>query len=121
MLLLLSFACASLSTSPCADWPSDPVEADGVLENADSCGFWLLPVGEHLYVNVGITAEESTCAATMEPYVELNADPIYSNMSNEGPKWTFDFVGMKPSGAEATGIDVSCDEGTEWAARVVVE
>ena len=120
LVLLLLAACAGDDASDCAAWPDEAVAADGVLGNADTCGYWRLGVGEHLYVNVSVTVAESPCTASMEPAIGLNADPIYTNLSNDGPKWTFDVVGLSATDGYA-GLQVECGEGTTFAARVVVE
>ena len=44
-MLLLLFACAP-SSDPC-DWPDAPSAPDGVVE--ESCGWWDVAVGDHLY------------------------------------------------------------------------
>lgn len=120
MILLLLAACAGDDPSGCEAWPDEPVTAGGVLGNADTCGYWRLAVEEHLYVNVSVTVEESPCSATMDPAIGLNADAIYTNLSNDGPKWTFDVVGLTPSEGYS-GLQIECGEGTTFAARVVVE
>lgn len=117
-MLLLALACAEPAPDACA-WPEAATAASGVLENADTCGFWSLPVDGHLYVNVGLTEPDVDCSAAMDTALALNAQPIYSNLTTDGPKWTFDVVGLAPADPWAA-FDVTCEEGTRWAARVEV-
>ena len=112
-------ACTEPAPDDCA-WPDSATDAGGVLENTDTCGFWSLEVDGHLYVNVGLTEPDGECSAAMGEEVSLNASPIYSNLTTDGPKWTFDVVGVAPT-APFASLDVPCDEGTRWAARVEVQ
>ena len=112
-------ACTEPAPDDCA-WPDSATDAGGVLENTDTCGFWSLEVDGHLYVNVGLTEPDVECSAAMGEEVSLNASPIYSNLTTDGPKWTFDVVGVAPT-APFASLDVPCDEGTRWAARVEVQ
>lgn len=95
------------------------MEVPGVLDSADSCGFWLVPVADHLYVNVAVTEAGADCSAAMGAEVALFAEPIFTDMSNEPAKWTFDVVGVSPTGDFAS-VDVTCSEGSSWAARISV-
>lgn len=117
-MLLLLLACAEPAPDACA-WPDAPVAPEGVLENADTCGYWSIAVDGHLYVNVGLVAPDQDCSAAMDEAVALNSSPIYSNLNTDGPKWTFDVLGVSATESFAS-FDVSCDEGTRWAARIAV-
>ena len=108
MLFLL--ACAS---STC-DWPATATAPDGSVE--DSCGYWAVPVGEHLYANVYLSEPESPCEAALDPALHLNSDPIYSAMSNDAAKWTYDVV--VDAAGDPLEVTVTCDDGTAWYARI---
>lgn len=120
MLLILGmFACGEPEPEPaCEEW-RPLANVDGVIDNDEDCGQWTLPIGEHLYVNVYVSEELSPCEAEHAAEIGLPYDPIYTNLETDGPKWTFDFVGNEVVSDSA--IDVSCDDGTEWHARVSVE
>ena len=122
MLLALLLACASADPdAACDDYPAEPSDPSGVLSTADTCGFWTLEVGDHLYVDVVVTEPLAECEATLGAGLELFSSPIYSAMSNDEPKWTFDVVGTAatdPAGAE---VRVECVDGSAWGALVRVE
>lgn len=109
-MLLLLLACAD---STC-DWPDAAAVPDGPVE--DSCGWWEVAVGEHLYANVYLSEPESPCSDTLDPSLHLNSDPIYSAMSGDSAKWTYDVV-VDAAGSEME-VTVTCDDGTAWYARV---
>ncbi|MDP2306014.1 MAG: hypothetical protein Q8P18_08300 [Pseudomonadota bacterium] len=124
MMRLLPFLLASLiacaapvDDGSCAEWPADATPADGVVD--ETCGWFTLPVGDHLYANVYIVEPESPCDVVLGPGLVLNSSPIYSAMSNDAPKWTVDVVAEAPG--EALLVDVACEDGTRWQARVDVE
>jgi hypothetical protein len=122
VLLALLIACAGEEEpSGCADWPSDPVAPDGVLRADEDCGFWTIAVDEHLYVDLVITVPLAECPSTLGDGIELFSTPIYSAMSNDEPKLTFDVVGAAPTGSEYALFDVLCEEGSRFSARIDVE
>ena len=103
---------------PCA-FPDSAVATGGVIENEDSCGFWLVPVGDHLYVDLHVTRELPDCAIAVGSGLSIPNDPIYSNLGTDGAKYTYDIVA--DSAVAETNIDITCDEATEWHALVTVE
>jgi hypothetical protein len=103
---------------PCT-FPDPAVETGGVLGNEDTCGFWQVPVGEHLYLDLHVTRELPDCAAAVGDGLSLPNDPIYTNLAPDGPKYTYDIVA--DSAVAETNIDITCDEATEWHALVTVE
>ncbi|MDP2315589.1 MAG: hypothetical protein Q8P41_22005 [Pseudomonadota bacterium] len=115
MLFFVLFACATPDESGCS-FPDAAVAPDGVVE--DSCGWYALAVGEHLYANVYVAEPSSPCSVALGEGLSAR-DPIYSAMSDDAPKWTYDVT------AEAAGVeqivDVTCEDGTRWQARVDVE
>ena len=119
-MLLLLLAWTEPAASGCDDYPTDPTPPPGVLGSADTCGYWSLAVGEHLYTSVGVTEAQSPCSAALGDGIVLNADPIYSAMSDDVPKWTFDVVGESSTGTGYAGVEIACDDGTEWSARIQV-
>ncbi len=117
-MLTLLLACAEPEPEgPCPVW-ADEVVADGVLDNSHDCGTWTLPVGEHLYVNVYIEEIEVPCSDVIDDGVDRPHEPAYTNMSNDAPKWTYDYVGG--AAVDVAEITITCEEGTEWHARVHV-
>ena len=116
MLFLL--ACATPEPEgPCPEY-ADALPVDGVVDNGAACGPWTLPVGEHLYVSVYIEEPEVPCAESHDAALDRPYEPSYTNMSNDAPKWTYDFVGLEA--AEGQEVAIECDEGTSWHARVDV-
>ncbi len=115
-LVLLLPACAPSEEEEGCDWPDSPVAPDGTVQ--DSCGWYTLAVGGHLYANVYVTEPESPCTAALGDGLSAR-DPIYSAMSDDAPKWTFDVVAQVP-GTEQP-VDVTCEDGTTWQAKVDVE
>lgn len=97
-------------------WPEEPTAPTGVV--TESCGWYLLEVGDRLYVNVYVTEPESPCDAELGVGLGLPNDPIYSHLSNDDPKWTFDIHAQVP-GAEL-GVDITCEDGTAIEALVDV-
>ncbi|MES2642807.1 MAG: hypothetical protein V4850_25210 [Myxococcota bacterium] len=117
-LFALLLACAAApEPGSCTTWPGEAAAADGVVEA--SCGWFVLPVGEHLYANVYVSEPESPCDVALGEGLKLNSSPIYSAMSDDAPKWTVDVVAESPG--ESLLVDVTCDDGTRWQARVNVE
>ena len=118
-MLLLLLACASPSEGGCS-WPDAAVAPDGVLESAaDDCGWWALAVGDHLYVNVAVGEADATCdPPEMDAVLTENAGAIYSNLSGQGPKWTYDLVG---AAAGETTVAITCSDGSGFSAKVTVE
>lgn len=118
ILLLLLQACTPEDPPLCEAFPDAPTVADGTLDNGDSCGWWEVPVGDQLIVNVFMEEPDHECDGDMGDGLELVASPMYSNMSNDGPKMTFQMEGV----AAVTAFDLvlTCTEGTTWAALVDV-
>lgn len=101
----------------CTSFPETATPTGRVLDNSDDCGHWEVPTGEHVYINVVITTAEARCEGTADGAVTIPYDPIFSDLSNEDPKWTFDVQGV----SEGEGsLDVSCDDGTTFEARFTV-
>ncbi len=118
MLFLFVLACAvPPDDGSCTEWPADPAELDGSVD-AD-CGWYTLAVGDHLYANVYITEAEAPCEVELDEGLVLNSSPIYSALSNDAPKWTVDVV-AEEAGEELL-VDVTCEDGTRWQARLDVE
>ena len=118
--VLLLAACAG-ETPICEDFPSSPQPWSGVLSNAESCGFYGLAIDEHMVVSTYVTEEQSPCVSELGPSVELNADPVYSNLSDDGAKYTWDVVGVEPTEGDFDLVTFTCEDGTAWQARVRVE
>ena len=115
-LLLLACAPATDETA-CTSWPDAAVPPDGVTE--ESCGWYALSVGGHLYANVYVTDPDAGCDAVLADGLALNAEPIFSNMSDDAAKWTYDIVAT--SAGNSLHADVTCSDGTRFEARVDVE
>ena len=117
--LAATLACRTPDDGPCP-WPEEPIAADGTVANGETCGYWLLTGGEQLIVALAITDEANPdCEVTMDDAVEMASNPIYSNFGDTGPQWTFAFRGVMAT--SAADIEILCDDGTEWHARVAVE
>lgn len=111
-------ACRDGDPGPC-EWPEAPVAADGSVNNGETCGYWLLTGDEQLIVAIGIAGASDACDVTMSDSLELASSPIFSDFGETGPQWTFAFRGvMATTGAE---IEILCEDGTEWHAKVAVE
>lgn len=96
----------------CADFPGEATAPTGTLGGINDCGHWSLAVGAHVYLNVEVTAPDMDCSGTTSGAVFLPYDPIYSNLSDDAAKWTFDIEGGEAG--EGT-LDVTCEEGTRWS------
>lgn len=120
MLLALLLACSTEAVTGCQDYPSTATEPPGVLGSTDTCGYWVIAVDDHLYANVEVTEAQSPCTSALGDGIVLNSDPIYSALSNDVSKWTFDVVGAAATGTDYAGFEVACDDGTEWSARIQV-
>lgn len=114
--ILVMPACA---TPDACDFPTEAIAADGVITEADTCGFWSVDVGGHLYLDLHVTRELPDCALSLGYGVEVPNDPIYSALDTDSAKYTYDFVGQ--TAIEETSVDIACDEGTEWHALLRVE
>jgi hypothetical protein len=120
-LAALALAAAALSSCKPEEkpegcvWPEEPTPPTSTV--TESCGWYLLDVGDHLYINVYVTEPESPCEADWEPGLEV-PDPIYSDLSNDDPKWTFDIRAQVP-GSELD-VSIVCEDGTEIEVRVDV-
>lgn len=120
-LLLLLAACGddeTDSTEGCESFPDEATAIDGPIGAAEDCGRWSLSADKHAYVNVEVSEPEAECTGTPGGVMSLANDPIYSNASNDEPKWTFDLV---PSGPGEGSLDVTCVDGSTWGGRFVVE
>lgn len=116
MLFLL--ACAE--PEPEAHCPefAEAVAAPTVVDTDDDCGTWTLAVDDHLVVNVYLSEAEVPCTDSFGAGLERPHEPAYTNLTTDGPKWTYDFVGAEA--AEGVEVAIVCDDGTEWQARVDV-
>jgi hypothetical protein len=95
-----------------------PGPVEGTLTDEDSCQAWALIVGEHAYVNIFVEDEFIDCDAQLEDFLAIPHDPTYSNMGDEGPKWTYDFLAVSEGEGAAS---VSCDDGNLWEGYFIVE
>lgn len=119
-LLALAALAAGCAADPAAcDYPDAPTAVDGVLGNADACGYWSLAEGARLYLDLHVTTELPTCVAEVGAGLGIPNEPIYTNLADDGPKYTYDIVAIAPT--DAAAVDVTCDEGTAWHAQVAVE
>lgn len=120
MALFILFACAEEpeETEVCPDMPASATPAPTILYNADDCGYWSVVVGEQLVLDISITEVEIPCELVADTGLKLLYEPAYSNMGLTDPKWTFQVLAE----SEAAEIDlvITCEEGTEWNARVDV-
>lgn len=99
--------------------PVDPAAIPGVLTEVDTCGFWSMPLDSHLFLDLHIRSELPDCLLSLGPSLSSPNDPIYTNLTGDGPKYTYDIIADAAS--EETTIGIACDEGTEWEALVRVE
>ena len=95
-----------------------PSPVEGTLSDEDSCKAWSLIIGEHAYVNIFVDDEFIECDAQLEDNLEIPYAPTYSNMGDEGPKWTYDFLAVLEGEGAAT---LSCDDGNIWEGYFIVE
>jgi len=104
----------------CEDWPTELEEATRTLDSRyDDCGYWSVPAGEHLYINVYVYEELVACASELGPGLTLFAEPTWSNFEGGGMKWTYDVLGDAPADDWAE-FSVICDDGAVFEARVLV-
>ena len=120
MLIALLYACAEepVKEEACAGMPDSASTPPTVLGNEHDCGYWTVALDAQLYVSIVVEEVESPCASDPGEGLEQLYDPIYSNMNNDAPKWTFQILGT--SVIEGTTLSVTCDEGTTWHAKVDV-
>ncbi len=90
-----------------------------MLEETDTCGFWSVAVGDHLVLDLHVQRELPDCALSLGPSLSNPNEPIYTNLTGDGYKYTYDIVADAVE-AEST-VDIACDEGTEWHALVTIE
>lgn len=107
---------ASQDSADC--WLESAVQpVEGVLNGDDSCQIWEISVGAHAYISLQVSSEETSCESDVDVNVSIPYAPTYSNMGNEGPKWTFDVMG------ESVGeghVHISCQDGTVWNGYFIV-
>ena len=84
------------------------------------CGYFSAAVGDHLYVNVYVSDDQAGCEEALGEGLSLFASPTWSSLSDDETKWTFDVV-AEASSEDWTTFDVSCDDGTLFSMRVLVE
>jgi len=114
--MLALAACAPEEEPDGCVFPETPTAPTGVVD--ESCGWYLLSVGEHLYVNVYV-AQLATCAVDAAGSgIEVN-EPIYSDMEGDRPKWTFDALAQVPGNEYP--LTIACDDGTTYELLVDVE
>lgn len=119
MLLALLFACTTPTEAVvCPDLPDSGSTPPTVLGNSDACGRWIVALGEQLVVSIVVTEPEATCEMETDAGLTLLYDPIYTAMSNDEPKWTFQV--KADAEVEGAWIDVTCEDGTRWASVVDV-
>ena len=97
-------------------WPDAPVVPDGVV--TESCGWYALGIGDHLYVSVYLNEPESLCSFDASTGLGI-PDPIYSYMGNDAPKYTYDITAQVP-GPDQEFL-VTCADGTDFELRIDVE
>ncbi len=124
-VLLAVAALSACGGSPPCTFPGSSTSPSGVLSEADTCGYWSVAVDTsspddgHIYLDLHVSRELPDCALSLGDGIDVPNDPIYTNLSTDGPKYTYDFVGQ--SAIALTTADISCDEGTEWHAEMDVE
>lgn len=120
LLCLSTFAALAgcASPGPC-DFPADASVPATVLEETDTCGFWSIAAGDHLILDLHVQRELPDCALSLGPNLSNPNDPIYTNLTGDGPKYTYDIVA--DAAVEETTVDIACDEATQWHALVTVE
>lgn len=118
VVLVLLAACSAPEEQTGCDWPDAATAPTGVVTEADTCGWWLLAVGEHLYVNIHVAERESPCEGSFGGGLEVR-DPIYSDIGEEGPKWTYDLHAQVPGPMQE--VSITCEDGTAWEGRVDIE
>jgi hypothetical protein len=120
LTLLLLAGCAEEEVPRCG-YADEPTEVSGVLESdyAD-CGYFSAAVGDHLYVNVYVTDDQTACDDALGEGLSLFASPTWSSFTGGGTKWTYDVVAEAASESFTT-FDVSCDDGTLFSMRVLVQ
>ena len=101
----------------CSGFPDAATAPGHTLDNSDDCGHWEVATGAHIYINVVVTEADVPCEGTTEGAVTIPYDPIYSNLSDQDPKWTYDVQGVEPGSGS---LDVSCDDGTTFEAMFTV-
>lgn len=118
MLILLALACAEEEPPVCESFPDEAAPPATVLENSDSCGYWEIPVGDQLVLDIAMSAPDYRCTVTVGDGLSVPYDGTYSYLTGQEPKQTFQVFGEAP--VERSDISVVCEEGTEWAAQVQV-
>jgi hypothetical protein len=116
LLIVWLLGCTTPDEGACPSYADAPTAPDGSI--SDSCGWWSLAVGDHLYANVFLSEPEAPCSEALGDGLSLNADPIYSATA-DAPKWTYDIVA--DASGTGLGVDITCDDGTRWSALVDVE
>lgn len=115
---MLAALAGCASPGPC-DFPADASVPATVLEETDTCGFWSIATGAHLILDLHVQRELPDCALSLGPSLSNPNDPIYTNLTGDGPKYTYDIVA--DGAVEETTVDIACDEATQWHALVTVE
>ena len=99
-------------------WRKSATQAvEGTLNLDDSCQVWEMDIGAHAYINVHVSSENTDCDPELAGHLSIPYDPTYSNMGEEGPKWTFDILGE----AQGEGaVRIACQDGTVWEGYFIV-
>ena len=121
LAVLVLAGCGGGGRPPECDFSNMPLHPDGPAEQIDDCRAFVIGVGEHLYVNMTVTGSEAVCTETLGEGLALNAEPIYSEFGEDGPRFTYDIVGEAATGGDRALVDIECDDGSYWRAEVVVE
>jgi hypothetical protein len=117
MIALLLLACAGeADTAPNCEATEAAAELPVPMGNEHHCGTFPLTAGEHAYLSVFVSAD-AQCEGATDGAVSMPYLPIYTNMSNDEPKWTFDVLG---DSAGEGALTVTCDDGTTWTGFFVV-
>lgn len=109
LTFVLGFGCGG-------SYPSEPSPLPGVLSADDDRGYWQMVVDEHLYVTLAVESQATTCDVDGDT-LTLNANPIYSDFGDDGPRWTVDLVASEVD--PHAQIRIECGD-VDWRAKVQV-
>lgn len=121
VFLALGAACGDAEEAApgrCADAPDEPSDMPTVLSGQQDCGYWVVPEGESVLLNLLVNEELPACDPVISGPLEMPYDPIYSNLGDDGPKYTFQ---LETTGTGEAELEIECDEGSEWWGRFRVE
>jgi hypothetical protein len=92
-----------------------------VLGNNEDCGHWNVAPGDEVVLSIYLTEPESKCTVLADESLTMPyGEGIYTNLSDDGPKYTFQVIVADNAAGELEWW-LACADGTTWAGQFSVE